>query len=661
MKRIFAFVFTFIIVGLTVICPSAESGSLLQNRYNVVFVTDASSSMNETDPLGYRFDAIDLFSGLLANKGNRIGSVVFSDGVIAESELAEIDGMASKSKFSNDLRSQPVEGWTDIGGGILEAVNMIERSADKNIPSIIILLTDGNTEMSTDEEYQKSLADKEDAMELARKNGIQIYTISLNANKKADAKELTQIAKATGGEFREVTNAIDLQSVFDLYYGLIYSTQSVKLADEKVPASGKISRRFDVADLGVEEVNIVMFGQTDKYSLTTPSGKVLSGSELNNIKFEGKTFSLVKIEDPAAGKWDVSISTAPGSNIKIFKIYNSNLKLEASVDKPKDSYIKNETVSITANIIENGKAVTDASRYKGYDATLKVYDFEKNEVYSKTLTYSDMSNDGYEFSFKPGDYGTYYPEVSVNSLELNDSVELDPINVGNTAPAVNEEVIEKHINIWPFLIKTDSSVDLSSAASDIEDEELTYKVANSSWMEDDYTLDGTTLTIDKFSVSKGSFEINAYDSLGAYCTFDVDITSTNIGVLAMCIIGSIALVILAAFIITIRRLAGKKFMGVLKIESIKNGKVDEYRPGRGQYKLRSVQVDYHNLDPKSHFQASGKNYVTYVSKKPVYCDYSTNPSKKIKIDTDIEVKISTTEDFSDGMIVLFESDSIDRY
>ena len=56
---------------------------------------------------------------------------------------------------------------------------------------------------------------------------------------------------------------------------------------------------------------------------------------------------------------------------------------------------------------------------------------------------------------------------------------------------------------------------------------------SSSWLEDDYTLEGSQLTINNFSVSRGSFTIQAYDSQGAYCTFEVKVTSTNIGILAL--------------------------------------------------------------------------------------------------------------------------------
>ena len=102
----------------------------------------------------------------------------------------------------------------------------------------MILLTDGNTELGTDEETQESIEEKEEALEEAREKGYQIYTICLNQNNGANSDEMKQIASATGGQFREVTKAEDLKDVFDLYYQMIFSTQSIKMVEEPIPDSG---------------------------------------------------------------------------------------------------------------------------------------------------------------------------------------------------------------------------------------------------------------------------------------------------------------------------------------------------------------------------------------------------------------------------------------
>lgn len=276
---------------------NAESNKTM-NKFNVVFVTDTSGSMKSTDPNQYRFEAIDLFVGLISNGGNYVGSVVFGDGVVSEYDINEVKNKSDKTAITDDIKKQEASGWTDIGGALTSAVNMLDSKGNKEIPSIIILLTDGNTEMSNDELTKTSIANKENALEAAREKGYNIYSICLNTNNKANTSELKQIATATGGQFKEVSNAADLQDVFDLYYQMIYSTQSDEIMNATVPEDGVLSREFNVADVGVEEVNIVIFGNVDRCSITPPNGNAYSEAQVDDISYIAKSFRILKVVAP---------------------------------------------------------------------------------------------------------------------------------------------------------------------------------------------------------------------------------------------------------------------------------------------------------------------------------------------------------------------------
>ncbi|MBQ9415114.1 MAG: VWA domain-containing protein [Clostridia bacterium] len=646
-----------LLIGGLVFPLTAVAETRQMNRYNVVFVTDASGSMTETDPEKNRFEAIDLFAAMLANGGNYVGNVVFADDIVIQRPLKEITNKGDKKAMTDDLKSQAVNGWTNIGSGLQAALRLLESDGNPDLPSIIILLTDGNTELGQDDLNKKSLEQKEDAMETARQKGIKIYTISLNKNNTANSNELKQIAKATGGEFREVTESSDLQSVFDLYYQMIYSTQSTQLVDEQVPASGVISRDFSVVELGVEEVNIVIFGDVKDCQLTKPDKSVVSPNDMQDMLYNGASFTLLKITNPVNGTWNLTVNAEPGTLIKIFKIYNANLQVAAGIDEPKDNYPKDEPIGFTAQIKENDVVVSDTARYQGYQATLAITDYEGKEVFTQTC--DSAQADGYHFEFTPKDYGAYYARVSVKNEQENlqaETADIDPMNVGNTPPTAVVDVMEKHVNIWPFLIETDASIDMSGAATDKEDPVLNYRVQSSSWLEEDYTLDGATLTIDNFSVSKGSFTIEAYDSFGAYCTFDVRVTSTNIGLVAMILILAGGLLAVAIIVFLFWWYKNKKFMGQFEVENL----APPYQravqqKNRGQLKLRMMQIGPTGLDKDAYVQATGKNFVYFVSKKPVYNDYTGTKSKKIKIESSIDIKISPTEDYQTGIRVRFES------
>ena len=641
------------VIGSCICFPAGATEKSKSNRYNVVFVTDASGSMQNTDPDGYRFESINLFVSLLANGANKVGSVVFGDGIASKHEMVEVKGKTEKTSIFNQVSGQKADGWTDIGSGLMTAVEMLKNDGDESLPSIIILLTDGNTEMATPEETQISTEKKEDALEEARANGIQIYSICLNKDNTANGNELKQIATATGGQFQEVTSAADLQAVFDLYYQLIYSTQSVKLVDETVPASGTITREFDVADLGVEEVNIVIFGDVKNCSMKKPGGAAVSAAQLDEMLYRSKTFTLVKIADPEKGVWGISVNAEPNSKIKIFKIYNSNLQVDASIVAPKDAYVVNEKVDFLAKIKENDTVVTDLSRYAGYKAVLHVKDYDGKDVHTQEAASADA--DGFALSFTPADYGTYYATVSIETDNLYSESEPFTLNVGNTPPVATADVIKKHINRWPFLIKTDSTIDLSQTATDAEDKTLKYAIKSSTWMEEDYTLDNDKLTIDHFSVSNGSFTVEAYDSMGAFCTYEIKVTSTNIGLWAVILIlGGILLFLLIAGILTYKSLL-IAFMGELNVENIATGETGVMEPGRGRLRLLSMQVGHTGLHKGCYFQATGKSYIYFVSPKPVYAENSAKKTKKVRLDSSMNVRISTSPDYDSGINVRFES------
>lgn len=637
---------------------AAESADSESNRYNVVFVTDASGSMLDTDPESYRFEAIKLFISLLANGGNRVGSVVFSTDILATHDIIEVNNRNDKNSLIDHIQQVPAKGWTNTGEALLTAVDMLDRGADSSIPSIIILLTDGVIEMGDDELTAKSVADKEDALESAREKGYQIYTVSLNCDQNANSTEMMQIANATGGQFREVTNASDLQSVFDVYYQMIYDTQSIKLVDATVPESGIIERDFDVASLGIDEVNIVMFGSINDCKLRRPDGNDVKPSELNEILYKSKTFTVLKLSDPESGNWNLSVDAEPDSVIKIFKIYNPNFSITGSCANPADTYKLGDEIKFLTRIKEDDTVITDTSRYVGYKATLLVTDYSGKEIFRQDVTTAGA--EGFEHCFVPKEYGTYYARISVETDELYDITGAFTLNVGNTPPTVENETLEWHIYRWPFLFKTKSTLDLSGNASDAEDSELSYNIKSSTWLEEDYTLDGSELTIKNFSVSKGSFTVEAFDSLGAYCTFDVKVTSTNVGLWVVILIlvgGLIALIV--AGIVTYRQLL-MPFMGSFTVENISTGATASRQKSRGRLKLSTFGVGGIPPKAKVYFQATSKNFVIIKSSMPLYSDLYLKKQKKIRLDSGMDIKLSLTDDFEKGVIVRFES-LLDNY
>ncbi len=641
--------------SLIPILSFADDEKTTINRFNVIFVIDASTSMKYSDAKNNRFEATDLFLGMLANDGNYVGTVVFN-GNVSSKDITEVDGNSAKKSLSKSIRDSKLDSDTNIGGALLKATNLLEQKANSELPSIMILLSDGNTDFDDPKQVQESKEQKETALEIARDKGYSVYAVCLNSDGKADGKELENIAKATnGGMFEEVNNSADLKDVFDKFYTQIYGTKSSKLVDDTIGKNGKIVKEFPVSDVGVEEVNIAVFGDVDSCSIENPGGEKLSKSEMDDITFSAETFKLVKLVNPEKGKWTFTATGKPGAKVTVVKTYNVNLSVKTTVESESDSYKVNNPINIFAKIYENDQEITDLSKYSEFKGVLKVTDYDGNAVYETEVT--QATDNGFEFSFTPTDLNTYYASVSVEGSEVYANAEELTFNVGNTPPTVIEDTIKKHINIWPFLIKTDSTIDLSKAAKDNEDDTLSYKVVSSTWSAEDYTIDDNKLTINSFkNFSKGSFEIQAYDSQGAFCSFNVKVTSTNIGILAMILMIVGIIILFTTLILIARKNRIVPFMGEITVSYPKNHVVQTSSKTRGQIKLSDFGIGETKFNAGAYFQATGQKYIYFISKKSsVYSTISVNETKKIKIDSGTPIRIYPDVDRTEYIEVIFRT------
>lgn len=379
------------VMSVGIFTSYAETTGASASRYNVVFVLDASGSMKQTDSALWRYEAMDLFLGLATDEGNRIGAVIFNEGIVGRIDLQEVNGKELKEQISQTLRNSQVAGDTDIGTALQMAVTMLDEGRDTSLPSAIILLSDGNTDLPSDTTGQllaQSNANKQDAVNRARTNTYPVYSICLNANGAAKPEELTDISNATGGVFMEVNNAEDLKDVFAKFYNMIYTTETIPLVDGAIPEGGVMDIPFKVPSTGVEEVNIIFstLSQSASYSVFPPSGLAYTADELAAMTVKAQTFSVIKIPTPEGGDWKIQVRGIPGDAVKIDMVYNSDFKVDIDWDQSGE-ITKGTDVHFTAKIVENDGQPADASAYGAASAVLTVYRSSDNSEVSAT----DMS------------------------------------------------------------------------------------------------------------------------------------------------------------------------------------------------------------------------------------------------------------------------------
>ena len=650
------------LIPIRVFADESELDSLL-HRSNIVFVTDESGSMKQTDPNNNRYDAIHLFLGEMANEGNSVGSVSFGEGIVDSSEIRELNGQTAKDSLLADISDQQYSNYTNIGCGLLEAVEMLDRGKNTDLDSAIILLTDGNTDMPTAKKKQESQELKAEAIERARQSGYKIFAICLNVNGAADASEMKQIAEATGGEFVEVKSADDLHDVETLFNKLIFNSfedMNYSNLELNLDDNGVVTTDFTIPGVGIEEINVLFQGNITNCELTDSRGNQYKSGDGASVAVDGANFYLVKVQNPIGGKWTATAYGDPNTTIRLRLLYNSNFYVKGEIDAPNNTRL-GDTVKVYARVGTSEGIVTDVSRYEDMNAFAYIsYGNEMNEYPMK------LSGEGFVYELQIDREGTYYIQVGASNSEMEDKDdEVFEVNVNNTAPVATVTNLTAHANVWPFF-GGKASVELEGAALDPEGQPLVFSVDSSAFKQDDYVLEGTVLTVNKFSIPKGTISVRATDPFGAYCTFDVLYTSTNIGLIMVILIALGAVIALVVIVLGIKAAMGKALLGSLSVATFDSNRknppmVKDH--GRGRIPLAQFYIEDTGLPSGCKFQCDGgKAQIWFISKSAVYSDQTVSASKKIRIPGDgMEIRICSDEKMDKGIIVTFRSDKADVF
>ncbi|MFC4247614.1 VWA domain-containing protein [Natribaculum luteum] len=135
-------------------------------------------------------------------------------GALLEDDRAGLAGYASGSRLIHELTDDTEQlntsidsisagGSTNTGAGLNTALTELEENGNDDRKQVIILLSDGHTNIGPD---PVGVAEK------AAKQNIEISTVGLGSG--ADENELQTIASTTGGDYYHVTNSNDLPDTF---------------------------------------------------------------------------------------------------------------------------------------------------------------------------------------------------------------------------------------------------------------------------------------------------------------------------------------------------------------------------------------------------------------------------------------------------------------
>lgn len=636
------------------------------NRMNVVFVMDESGSMSKTDAGSLRYDAMDLFLGLATESGNYMGAVAFDDDVILQRDITSIEGLNDKTALSQEVRRVSSRGDTNIGKAIETATQMLQNSGNPDLPSAIILLSDGNTDLGgNDARLQESYASRDNAIAIARANGYKIYSVCLNTNGDADPAELQEISSATGGTSVEVKSADDLKEVFSQFYNIIYSTETIVLGDMVIPDSGEVEIPFNIPRIGVEEANIIIstLNPNTSYVLYQPSGIAYTEAELNAMKITAQTFSVLKIQNPEAGEWKLVVKGTPGDNIKIEMVYNSDLSIAQNFNSGNPVFADADVV-IGAQISNMGTLITDEAIYQDYPMHVVLTEVSSGTANDYEMTANNQQAE-YIFHLASGAEYDVYTYCQIDNLTVTS--ETARLSAGRPLPTVSENPIEITRTL-PFS-KGEYLFDLGSVFSDSVDTSLSYSITQSDFDSSVVSVEGESLHIMVREIGEGGeLFVTATNSGGGSVEVQVILKTVNLLPLLLAILAAVVVLIVVIILLYLKKKGNVPIKGRVQIipynEDGVIGNPNTYEGGKGKLMIGhclTIREDI-GIDIRNTYFIHGEkdSYIYLVSKNGYYTDVNPDAkNKKIRLDSEMEVDVSSDIDFNKGMRVMYIPDEMD--
>ena len=219
-RDVHLFYLSLVAIGLMIIGFANPHIPLEQAKegVNVVLVIDVSGSMQAQDYTPSRLGAAKSSAEILINSlqsKDYVGIVTFESGATTAAYLSP-----DKEKVIEKLRNiAPKEGSTAIGDGLSLGIDM--ASSIPNKKKVIILLSDGVN--------NAGYISPGEAIQYAKANNIQVYTIGLGSNNKVllgydwfgnpqyaelDESTLQAIANDTGGKYFK---SVDEKTLNEIY------------------------------------------------------------------------------------------------------------------------------------------------------------------------------------------------------------------------------------------------------------------------------------------------------------------------------------------------------------------------------------------------------------------------------------------------------------
>lgn len=408
------------------------------SKTDIVLVLDASKSMEKSDPKNISTEAMKMFIDMCHVQGDKIGMAAYSDTIVKESNLKEMNTAEDKKQLKDMLNNIKLGQWTDIGLGLKRAIEILDNNHDAAHKPVVVLLSDGKNDPSRSKEQSEN--DLNSALKTAKDKGYPIYTIGLNADGTVDKNQLETISKETNGKNFITNTANDLPQILREIFADNSQLKIIKAGT--VEGNGDYQEvKINIPDANVVEANISLLSSNAvEVKLIDPKGQEQAIPSQNVIFSSSKQYSMLKILSPSQGDWLLKVKGLKGDQIDISLLFNYDLQVTMNLT-PNSNLKKGDKIKINAIMTSNNQAVQDAELYKNMKAKLIATDTQNNSV--KEIELINKGNN-FEGEYVVADNGKYELKVKVEGQSFyreSNTVSIDTNSINPTQPIAKTKSI----------------------------------------------------------------------------------------------------------------------------------------------------------------------------------------------------------------------------
>ena len=419
----------------------------------VVILLDTSGSMNASDPDtgGARIstEAAQSFAFLRPSYSDTFISLVAyntsAKTVLEQTNVRTEVGMAKYKDRMTDIYKNHTDGFENWGpycmtniGEALEVANELLKNSTAS-KKAVLLFTDGNIQLRTPEENERSLQKSYDSRDTFAASAIPVYTVGLNYDGSVNKSFLEDLADSTGGKCIITDNASDLIQYFnDIYADLFETIQLVKPPMQIKPHEEQ-TYELNIYGEAVKEVNVILNSDSpiENIKVLTPTGIDISANKEMCMIDSSVKVANIKILDPMDGLWTIGFIGMSEGILRIGEMHLYDISLITDQGN-KIELNFGEILSLTAYLRNNEKNINISSTniYSDSDSYVQLYGLTNDDGERIGGILNETSNGfRYEIPFaKPGEYTLQFALYNAQIL-----VESEIVGVTVKAPVLSME------------------------------------------------------------------------------------------------------------------------------------------------------------------------------------------------------------------------------